>query len=147
FSATLPRIFQGQRELAVVPEVSSRIDPSRRTILVVEDNQETLFIYDKYFKGTAFQVLPARNLRTARQALAQVRPAAVILDVLLDNESGWDLLEELKSSEETRSIPVLVITLVENEGKAMALGADGYCAKPVDRTWLLKKLTTLTSDT
>ncbi len=78
----------------------------------------------------------------ARQVLAQFRPCAVILDVLLDRETGWDLLAELKSSEKYRDIPVLVITLVENESKALALGADAFCVKPVDRSWLLQKLAT-----
>jgi CheY-like chemotaxis protein len=108
--------------------------------LIVEDNRETLFIYEKYLKGSGFQVLPAANLRTARRMLTEFRPFAIILDVLLDRESGWDFLVELKESEKTRSIPVLVVTLVENEQKALSLGADGYCVKPVDRAWLLQQL-------
>jgi signal transduction histidine kinase/CheY-like chemotaxis protein len=144
FSAVLPRVYRGPPEVALVPEVSAKIDPSRRPVLIVEDNQETLFIYDKYLKGTSFQLVPARDLSAARRALAQVRPAAVVLDVLLDKENGWDFLVELKGAEQTRAIPVLVVTLVENEGKAIDLGAEGYCVKPVERAWLLQKLAALT---
>jgi DNA-binding response OmpR family regulator len=68
-----------------------------------------------------------------------------VLDVLLDKESGWDFLVEIKEDERTQRIPVLVVTLVENEQKAVELGADGYCVKPVDRSWLLQKLNALTS--
>ncbi len=140
FSAVLPRAYTGPAEVAFVPEVTSHVDPARRPVLVVEDNAETLFIYEKYLKGTDFQVIPARTLPAARAALGRFRPAAVILDVLLEGESTWELLGELKAGQATRDLPVLVVTVVENEAKARALGADAFCAKPVDRTWLLGRL-------
>jgi CheY-like chemotaxis protein len=140
FAAVLPRVYQGPAEVAFVPEVPTRLDPSRQPVLVVEDNLETLFIYEKYLKGTGFQVIPARTLAAARRALGQFRPAAVVLDVLLEGESTWELLAELKRQGATRNTPVLVVTVVENEHKALALGADAFCAKPVERAWLLEKL-------
>jgi signal transduction histidine kinase/CheY-like chemotaxis protein len=140
FSAVLPRVYRGPAEVSFVPEVTAQVDPARRPVLVVEDNRETLFIYEKYLKGSVFQAVPARTLRAARQALAQFRPVAVILDVLLEGENTWELLADLKRSEATRDLPVLVVTLVENEAKARALGADAFCAKPVDRAWLLERL-------
>jgi signal transduction histidine kinase/CheY-like chemotaxis protein len=140
FSAVLPRVYHGPAEVSFVPEVTAQLDPARRPVLVVEDNRETLFIYEKYLKGSVFQAVPARTVRAARQALARFRPAAVILDVLLEGESTWELLADLKSAEATRDLPVLVVTLVENEAKALALGADAFCAKPVDRAWLLAHL-------
>jgi signal transduction histidine kinase/CheY-like chemotaxis protein len=143
FSAVLPRAYPGPAEVVVVPEVSAQLDPSRRPVLVVEDNREALFIYEKYLKGTGFQVIPAQTLRAARHALGRFHPAAIVLDVLLDRESGWELLAELKQSPHTRDIPVLVVTLVENQAKAMALGAHAYCTKPVERGWLLAKLRAL----
>jgi signal transduction histidine kinase/CheY-like chemotaxis protein len=140
FSAVIPRTYRGPAEVSFVPEISSQVDPNRRPVLVVEDNPETLFIYEKYLKGSGFQVIPARTLPAARAALGRFRPAAVILDVLLEGESTWELLGELKSSPATRDLPVLVVTIVENEAKARALGADAFCAKPVDRAWLLGQL-------
>jgi DNA-binding response OmpR family regulator len=109
-------------------------------VLVVEDNRETLFIYEKFLKGSPFQVIPARTVREARRLAAQVRPAAVVLDVLLEGESTWELLAELKQREATRDVPVLVVTMVDNEHKATALGAAAFCTKPVDRGWLLDRL-------
>jgi signal transduction histidine kinase/DNA-binding response OmpR family regulator len=140
FSVVLPPVYHGPAEAAPVPEVSAQVDPARRPVLVIEDNRETLFIYEKYLKGTGFQVIPARTLGAARQALGRFRPAAVILDVLLENENTWELLAELKRAESTRDIPVIMVTLVENEAKARALGADAFAAKPVDRAWLLGQL-------
>jgi signal transduction histidine kinase/CheY-like chemotaxis protein len=143
FAAVLPRVYQGPPEVSIVPEVTAKIDPQRLPVLVVEDNRETLFIYEKYLKGTGFQVIPARTVQAARRALGQFRPIAVVLDVLLEGESTWELLNELKGVDATRDIPVFVVTVVENEQKALVLGADGFCSKPVDRAWLLDKLVAL----
>ncbi len=112
-------------------------------MLVVEDNRETLFVYEKYLKGTGFQVLPARTLRAARALLQEVRPVAVILDVLLEGENSWDWLAELKRQPATRDIPVWVVTVVDNRAKALALGADDFCPKPVDRNWVVGRLQAL----
>src|SRR5262249_36422420 len=126
FAVILPRVYQGPAEVAYVPEVSTQPDPARRPVLVVEDNRETLFLYEKFLKGTPFQVIPARTLREARRLVEQVRPAAVVLDVMLEGESTWEFLTELKQRETTRHIPVLVVTIVDNRNKAAALGADAF---------------------
>jgi CheY-like chemotaxis protein len=120
------------------------LDSGKLPVLVVEDNREAvcieaLFIDGKYLKNTPFQVIPATDLREARQGLRDFRPAAVVLDVLLQEERSWGLLEELKPTF-LRSIPVLVVAVEGNREKALALGADGFCEKPVDRVWLLRQL-------
>lgn len=140
FFAAIPITFNGITEPASIPDVKRELDSSRQPILVVEDNREALFIYDKYLKGTPFQVIPARNLKEARSALHEFRPAAVILDVLLQGEHSWELLQDLKRDPSTARIPVLVVTVVENREKAVSLGADAFQAKPIDRNWLVEQL-------
>jgi CheY-like chemotaxis protein len=140
FSAVLPCVYQGPPEVAYVPEVATQVDPARRPVLVVEDNRETLFIYEKFLKGSPFQVIPARTVREARRLVEQVRPVAVVLDIMLEEESTWELLSELKQRQATRDIPVLVVTMVDNRHKAVALGADAFCPKPIERSWLLDTL-------
>jgi CheY-like chemotaxis protein len=121
------------------------LDSDKLLVLVVEDNREALVIealsiYEKYLKNTPFQVIPATDLHEARQALRDFRPAAVVRDVLLQGEHSWSLLEELKQTPSLRSIPVLVVAVVENREKALALGAGGFYEKPVARAWLLRQL-------
>ena len=143
FTLTVPRVYQGPAEVTYAPEVTPQIDPARLPVLVVEDNRETLFIYEKYLKGTGFQVLPARSVRAARRAVQEMRPIAVVLDILLEGESTWELIGELKRAESTCKIPVWVVTMVDNQHKARALGADDFCVKPVERAWLLDRLQAL----
>jgi signal transduction histidine kinase/CheY-like chemotaxis protein len=140
FALTIPTVYRGRSEVAFAPEVSAEADPTRFPVVVVEDNRETLFIYEKYLKGTGFQVIPARSLRSAARVLTEVRPLAVILDVLLEGENTWELLADLKRQPQTRNVPVWVVTMVDNQHKARALGADDFCAKPVERGWLLDRL-------
>jgi len=127
-------------EVSFLSRTKTEISPNKHLVLVVEDNPEALFIYDKYLRDTQFQMVPARNLKEARSALNEFRPKAIVLDVLLQGEHSWELLQDLKQDPTTMDIPVFVITVVENRGKALALGADAFSAKPAERSWLLKRL-------
>jgi CheY-like chemotaxis protein len=114
-------------------------------VLVVEDSPETILVYEKYLAGSGFQVLPAYTVREAREALTAVRPRAIMLDIALRGEDTWGFLMELKRRDDFRDVPVLVVTTMEDERKALALGADGFCLKPVERRQLLHLLTRLTA--
>lgn len=140
FFASVPVRYAGATEAIYVPDVKRELDASKLPVLVVEDNREALFIYEKYLKGSEFQVVPAQDLKEARRALQEFRPVAIVLDVLLQGEHSWQLLQELKQSPATKDVPVFVVTVVENEAKAMAMGATAFHAKPIDRGWLLAQL-------
>jgi signal transduction histidine kinase/CheY-like chemotaxis protein len=119
------------------------LDPEKAPVLVVEDDRKTIFIYEKYLAMAGFQVVPARNIEHARNLLTQLRPAAIVLDIMLDGETSWNFLAEVKRDPRTRDIPVLVVTITNKEHKARALGADEFWLKPVDQDRLLRKLRSL----
>jgi signal transduction histidine kinase/response regulator RpfG family c-di-GMP phosphodiesterase len=144
FYVAIPIRFQGPPEAPLVAEATSTIDPYREAVLVIEDNREAMFVYERYLKDSSFQILPARSLRDARDWLRAVRPAAIVLDILLDGASTWNLLGELKRDPVTRDIPIVVATMVANEGRALMLGANAFGLKPIERDWLLATLTELT---
>jgi CheY-like chemotaxis protein len=123
-----------------IEPVQVRADDFRLPILVVEDEPETRLLYDKYLRNTAFRPVAAGSIRQAREQLRRQSFAAIVLDVLLPDESAWQWLAELKSQEQTKKLPVLIVSSVEDPRKAMALGADDYCVKPLRRIWLLDRL-------
>jgi len=88
---------------AMVAE-SQTLDPSRSPVLVVEDDRQTLFLDERYLSHSGFQVIPARTIEDAREALKRVRPAAVVLDIMLDGETSWRFLSDLKGDPATASI-------------------------------------------
>jgi CheY-like chemotaxis protein len=141
FSATIPVMYAPRIPTTAAPD----LDPTRAPVLAIEDSPETILLYEKFVAGAGFQVIAARTLREARERLAVMRPKAIILDILLRGEDGWSFLAELKRRDDTRDIPVLVVSSVDDEGKGVALGADAYCLKPIDRHRLLHTLTRLTS--
>jgi CheY-like chemotaxis protein len=106
----------------------------------VEDEPQDQLLYEKYLRGSEFQVIPARSLDEARQALTGVRPRAVILDILLGGQDSWGFLAAAKTDPALHEVPIIVATTVEDRAKGLALGADAYVVKPVPRDWLLREL-------
>jgi CheY-like chemotaxis protein/two-component sensor histidine kinase len=145
FSVTLPLRYKTPSVTAFEVEAPWEPDPTRTPVLIVEDEAQTQFIYEKFLQGSHFQPFPARSLPEAQQALLKIRPRAIVLDILLPGRDTWAFLSDMKSNAETKDIPILVVTTVEDQRKGLALGADTYGLKPVERTWLLAELTRLTS--
>jgi signal transduction histidine kinase/CheY-like chemotaxis protein len=146
FSTEIPiRYFEAVTSPETALE-SQPLDPNRIPVLVVEDGVETQLIYEKFLKGSNFQPIPAYTLREAQEIMRQIRPEAMIMDILLPGGDAWNWLAELKGADETRSIPIIVVTTVEDHRKGLALGADAYCLKPVERPWLLEQLNRLVSE-
>ncbi|MDZ8026218.1 MAG: ATP-binding protein [Nostoc sp. DedQUE11] len=142
FTASIPIVYPHATEFPTLQQPAP-LEPNRLPILAVEDHPETLFIYEKHLQESTYQLIPVRTLAQARLVLQQVQPTAIMLDIMLEGQNGWTFLRELKGDETTRSIPVLVITIIDNEKQALALGADSFLIKPVDRLPLLNKLNTL----
>ena len=140
FFAEFPITYGGVAEARYQPEKTQALDPDKLPVLVLEDNRETMLIYESFLRDSRYQLFPASRLSEGRELLRTIRPAAVLLDVLLYNENTWTFLTELKSTESTRNIPVIVATVVNNEAKARALKADAFCVKPVEQDWLLETL-------
>ena len=139
FSVVLPRRYQQGLEEphATVPE-GRQLQSSQPVILVIEDEEATCFLYERYLHGCGFRLLIARTVWQARSILRQVQPCLIFLDIVLPGEDAWILLADLKSHTETQHIPVVVVTTQAEQRKALALRADAYCLKPIDRHWLLK---------
>jgi signal transduction histidine kinase/DNA-binding response OmpR family regulator len=143
FLATLPmRLREDEPQDA---PATIQADPSRMSILIVEDEEEAQLVYEKVFRDSAYAIVPARTLRQARQALEQMRPAAIILDIALQREQTWHWLSELKKDPSTQSIPIIVVSTTDDTRKAYALGADAYFVKPFEPLDLLARLDACTS--
>jgi CheY-like chemotaxis protein/two-component sensor histidine kinase len=144
FTVRVPRVHAEVRALS---DIQARpLDPSLPQVLVVEDDPKTIFIYEKYLANAGFQVVPARSIADADRLLVQMKPAAILLDIMLDGESSWTFLAKLKRNPATHDIPVLVVTVTNKERKARALGADEFWLKPVDQDRLTRKLRALRAD-
>ncbi len=141
FSAAIPIVFEPRRAAEELP--FSLETEGRDPILVLEDAYSDQLFYEKTLKDSYYHVYPARTVMAAREIMRRARPAAIVLDVLLDGEDTWEFLSQVKSDPETRTIPVVVVSTLDDARKGLALGADVYATKPVQKQWLLTTLDTL----
>jgi signal transduction histidine kinase/CheY-like chemotaxis protein len=140
FFAAIPIQYRGSAILPELPIGTWERDPARIPVLVIEDHFADQLFYQKLLKHSPYQLFGVRTLAEARQALTRIRPAIIVLDILLGSEETWTFLCQMKEGEETASIPVVVVSTVDDGAKALALGAESYALKPVNRTWLLETL-------
>ncbi len=141
FTVTMPLHYKDKEYETKAPAAD---DIMKYPVLVIEDDETTVALYEKFLKGSGFQVLSACNLKEARDRLKEVSPVAIILDILLKGEESWSFLTELKSSDNTRNIPVYIATVLDDHEKGVAFGAEDVATKPVERIWLLSKLREIT---
>jgi len=117
------------------------ISPDRKLILAVEDDGGVITLYKRYLEKHGYQIVGLGEGEQAVRWARELSPYAIILDVLLPDKDGWAILEELKSSRETRQIPLIVCTIVsDGEARALSIGAADYLIKPILEEDLLHSL-------
>ena len=115
-------------------------DGRQPVILAVDDEPEALFLYRRILEREGYKLLTVTEGAKAMPVARLVRPHAIILDILMPDKDGWEILQELKKDPATGNIPVLVCTVVSDKSRGLSLGADGYLVKPVDDEELLTAL-------
>jgi two-component system phosphate regulon response regulator PhoB len=102
-------------------------------ILVVDDEADIVALVAYHLAKAGYRVSTASNGADALAAARQERPALVVLDVMLPGLSGYDVLEQLRGSDETKDVAVLLLTARREESDrigGLARGADDYLTKP-----------------
>jgi signal transduction histidine kinase/DNA-binding response OmpR family regulator len=110
------------------------------SVLIVEDDPRSAGLLRVYLEDVGYTVVIARDGLEGLELARRLEPAAVILDVLLPRVNGWEVLAQLKSDPATSAIPVVIVSMIDEQGAGFALGAADYLVKPVDRVSLLGAL-------
>jgi signal transduction histidine kinase/ActR/RegA family two-component response regulator/HAMP domain-containing protein len=106
-------------------------------VLVIEDNASAATLLVDMLLREGYRTSVLCEGRGVAEEAARLQPLAITLDILLPDLHGWDVLRALKSSPRTRDIPVIVVSVIDDRSRGIALGADEYLVKPVDRAALL----------
>jgi signal transduction histidine kinase/DNA-binding response OmpR family regulator len=122
-------------QLAAAAERMSPNDP--RTVLVIDDDPDMQEVVGRILAKEGYRVAGAADGERGVLLARRLRPRAILLDLILPGRSGWDVLSRLKADPELASIPVVVLSTIDDRTRGIALGADEYLVKPVDRDQLI----------
>jgi len=129
----------GPRELTA--QLTWEGTPSEtRTLLVIDDNQEFASLYGRYLVGHGWTVVGATGTEDALLAASDHSPAAIVLDLLMPHQDGWEVLMTLKHDPRTAAIPVIVCSVLDAGDLARSLGVAACLTKPVDEAALVGAL-------
>jgi CheY-like chemotaxis protein len=110
------------------------------SVLVVDDNPDLVNFYRHYTARTQYEIVYLNQAHHLFETIAQVNPQIIVLDVMLPDTDGWELLTNLHEHHATRSIPVIICSVVKRQELAAALGAAYYLPKPVRRQKFIEAL-------
>jgi len=127
-------------ESHVLDVASANGDAELPLVLIVEDDPPASELLARQLQRAGFRTAIVRNGKDVVSKARQLKPAAITLDILLPGLDGWEVLTRLKHDETTSSIPVIVISVVDNPDLGIALGAVDYFVKPVPAKELISRL-------
>ena len=112
----------------------------KTTILIIDDNADMVALFQRYLAGYEISIVGATDGNQALSLAAELRPQVITLDVMMPHQDGWEILQRLKDSPETKHIPVIVCSVLNEPQLALSVGASDYITKPVSQTGLLEVL-------
>ena len=121
-------------------------DPSKSTILVVDDNPQNLELLQAYLEDLGCTAIAAVDGPEALEAVAKQNPDLILLDIMMPRMSGFEVCRRLKADPETADIPVVMVTALNELGdieRAVAAGTDDFLSKPINKLELLTRVRSL----
>ena len=115
-------------------------------ILIVDDDERNIRLLSALLGPEGFEVLPALSGKEALELVSKTEPDLILLDIMMPDMDGYEVCRILKSKEETRIIPIVMVTSLsdrEDKLKAVEVGADEFLTKPVDKTELIIRVKSL----
>jgi PAS domain S-box-containing protein len=122
------------------PEVLSMDRTSIRHALIIEDSPTAADQITRYLHELGIMSDIVRDGAAAVALAITEQPQLILLDLLLSDISGWEVLARLKAEPRTRAIPVVIISMIDERANGLALGAAAYLVKPVTRADLQRVL-------
>ena len=136
FTVALPAVVQEQAEEPAAEHPSNATDPGPASdgpvILVIDDDPDMRELTTRLLGKDGYRVSCAANGSEGLAMAKDLRPAVITLDVMMPELDGWSVLTALKEDPATADIPVIMLTIVDEEHIGFSLGASDYFTKPVD---------------
>ncbi|MCX8034050.1 MAG: ATP-binding protein [Thermodesulfovibrio sp.] len=127
-----------------IAEKMAKPSEKEKVVLAIDDNPDAVDLIKKYLEKD-YKVIGILSSEEAVKKAKEIRPVAITLDIMMPKKDGWQVLKELKEDYETKDIPVIIVSIVDNKTLAFSLGAEDYFVKPLDGNALLKKIKNIES--
>jgi CheY-like chemotaxis protein len=102
-------------------------------ILVIDDDATARELISDHLKARGFVTVTAAGGMEGLRLAKELRPTAITLDVMMPDLDGWSVLAALRQNPDLADIPVIMVSIVDEHRRGIALGAAGYLTKPIDR--------------
>jgi CheY-like chemotaxis protein len=112
----------------------------QRVVMVVDDQEAAINLFRRYLSQSNIITIGASRADQVLPLACHFRPVLITLDVMMPQMDGWELLQQLKTNDETRHIPVIVCSAWEDPDLSRSLGADKFLKKPVTQKMLLSAM-------
>jgi CheY-like chemotaxis protein/two-component sensor histidine kinase len=153
FTIRLPRTaqhdaaFMNSARQEASGQPTHRIAEEASLILVVDDDSTVRDLVERHLEQSGFAVVTAGGGQEGLRLVRELRPAAVTLDIMMPDLDGWTVLAAIKGDPALASIPVVLMSIVDEKNRGYALGAADYLVKPVDRAKLVETITSICGST
>ncbi len=121
--------------------------PRGRRVLVIDDDSDVRELMTRYLGSQGFDITTAANGIEGLQLAKQLKPTVITLDAMMPGLDGWAVLAALKADGETADIPVIMVTMVDNQQRGEVMGASEFIIKPIVWGRLARVLAKYTGET
>jgi len=109
-------------------------------VLIIDDNADTLRLLQRYLVNSRYRFAGTTDPHQALTLAQETHPQIIVLDVMLPDVDGWELLGRLHEHPQIHTVPIIVCSILPEEQLASALGAAAFLRKPITRQALLRAL-------
>ena len=121
-------------------------DPKDATVLIVDDNEQNLELLGAYLEELGCRTVPAKDGLEALEIIKKSIPDLILLDVMMPKMSGFEVCRRIKGNPATASIPVIMVTALNEIGdieRAIDSGTDDFLSKPINKWELITRVKTM----
>ncbi len=117
-----------------------KADSAKKLILVIDDDPDAVYLLQENLTHEEYTIVGVQSGDEGQQKARGLNPDAILLDILMPDKDGWQVLHDLKSDPATTNIPIILLTIVDKKALGMRLGAAAYLLKPLNPAEVLETL-------
>jgi len=131
------------QNMNLVNKAHARLEGNNRRVMVIDDHADALNLLKTYLENENYEVFCCQDSRESVELAKLHKPFAITLDIIMPESDGWSALADLKADPDTAKIPVIIVSILDEQNLGLSLGAVDYIQKPIKSKELLNALTAL----